>query len=221
MSEHDEKSDPSHDDSDGSADLRETVEHRPVVPMESSGLGQASSTPIDVSSDAEAVFNSIELFEGLTRIEIREIVSASEQMRLSAGELLFEQGDPANALYIVENGELQVRATSGAGEDIVLAVLGAGTVVGEMSLIGGGPRSATVESLSNCQIYRLEADSFAELREDNRTSAYKIILKLARVLGERRRQTDKRIEEVFADPGKHLDNFESQVHDILARIRKA
>ena len=221
MSHHEDNSDASHDDSEGSADLRETVEHRPVVPMESSGLGQASSTPLEMSSDAEAVFHSIELFEGLTRDEIREIVGASEQMRLSAGEVLFDQGDPANALYIVENGELQVRATSGAGEDIILAVLGSGTVVGEMSLIGGGPRSATVEALSNCQLYRLESGAFGELREENRPSAYKIILRLARVLGERRRQTDARIEEVFSDPGKHLDNFESQVHDILARIRKA
>jgi CRP-like cAMP-binding protein len=221
MSHNEDKSDPSHQESGGSADLRETVEHRPVVPMESSGLGQASSTPLDVSSDAESVFYSIELFDGLTRGEIREIVSASEQMMLSAGDILFEQNDPANALFIVENGELQVRATSGAGEDIVLAMLGSGTVVGEMSLIGGGPRSATVEALSDCHLYRLESEAFAELRAENSPAAYKIILRLARVLGERRRQTDARIEEVFADPAKHLDTFESQVHDILARIRKA
>ncbi|MGM0557265.1 MAG: cyclic nucleotide-binding domain-containing protein [Myxococcota bacterium] len=221
MSDNEDKSDPSREDSGGSADLRETVEHRPVVPLESGGLGQPSSTPLDVSSDAESVFHSIELFDGLTRGEIREIVSASEQMMLSAGEILFEQNDPANALFIVENGELQVRAASGAGEDIILAMLGSGTVVGEMSLIGGGPRSATVEALSDCQIYRLESDAFAALRAEKSSAAYKIILRLARILGERRRQTDERIEQVFADPANHLDSFESQVHDILARIRKA
>lgn len=221
MSHNEDKSDPSRDESAGAEDLRETVEHRPVVPMESSGLGQASSTPLEVSSDAESVFYSIDLFDGLTRGEIREIVGASDQMTLSAGDILFEQDDPAEALFIVESGELQVRATSGAGEDIILAMLGSGTVVGEMSLIGGGPRSATVEALSDCQIYRLEADAFAELRAANSPAAYKIILRLARILGERRRQTDARIDEVFEDPAKHLDSFESQVHDILARIRKA
>lgn len=202
----------------GASDLRATVGPRPAV---GEGVSGSARSSLEVSIEAESIFRAIDLFEDLEREEVREIVGAAQPMRLGAGEVLFEQGEPSDALFVIEHGEFQVRAASGAGEDIVLAMLSSGTVVGEMSLIGGGARSATVEAVSEAQIYRLDATAFAELRRRRSPAAYKIILRLARVLGERRRQTDARLAEVFADPAKHLDTFESQVHDILARIRKA
>ena len=206
---------------DGAADLTETAKLRPVIPDGGGGLGQSETSSAEMASDAESVFRSIELFEGLAAKEVREVVNACEQSTVPAGEELFAQGDDADALYIVETGELQVRATTPVGEDVVLAVLGSGTVVGEMSLIAGGPRSATVEVISDANIFKLGRDSFDELREAKRPAAYKIILRLARTLGERRRQTDARVEQVFTDPGQHLDEFENQVHEMLGRIHKA
>lgn len=205
---------------EGAADLTETVKLRPVIPDGEGGLGGASSSA-EVAPDAETVFRSIELFEKLSPEEVREVVGACEQLTVPAGEELFRQDDEADALYIVESGELQVRATTPAGEDVVLAVLGSGTVVGEMSLIAGGPRSASVEVISDASIFKLGRDSFDELRAARRPAAYKIILRLARILGERRRQTDARVEEVFDDPAQYLDNFESQVHEMLGRLKKA
>ncbi|MFU8805249.1 MAG: cyclic nucleotide-binding domain-containing protein [Bradymonadaceae bacterium] len=167
---------------------------------------------------AEVLFGSTELFKGLTQDEVREVVRASEIRTYAPGEALFEQGDAADALYIVEKGELTVRATTPMGEDIVIARLGSGTVVGEMSLIEGGPRSATVEALSECQIFRLSRESFEKLRTQKRPAAYKIILGLAATVGARRRQTDARVQEVFTDPASHIDAFESQVHEMLGRL---
>ena len=107
------------------------------------------------------------------------------------------------------------------GEDIVLAVLGSGTIVGELALIDGGPRSATVEALGDCDIYRLTRESFDALRAARNPAAYKVILNLASTVDARRRQTEARINEVFEDPAQHIDQFEGQVHDMLARLRKA
>jgi CRP/FNR family transcriptional regulator, cyclic AMP receptor protein len=217
----DEQDNPKPDESlDGAADLTETVKLRPVIPEGGGGLGGASSS-VEIAGEAESIFRSIELFEALDPNEVREIVGACQQLTPAAGDELFRQGDEADALYIVESGELQVRATTPAGEDVVLAMLGSGSVVGEMSLIAGGPRSASVEVLSDASLFKLGRDAFEELREARRPAAYKIIMRLARILGERRRQTDARVEEVFADPGEYLDNFESQVHEMLGRIKKA
>jgi CRP-like cAMP-binding protein len=90
-----------------------------------------------------------------------------------------------------------------------------------MSLIAGGPRSATVEVISTASVLRLSRDAFEELRRAKSVAAYRVILRLARILGERRRTTEERVNEVFADPSQYLDNFESQVHDMLGRIKKA
>ncbi len=168
---------------------------------------------------AESLFGQSELFSSLTQDEVREIVRASEQVSIEPGEHLFKQDDVADALYIVSSGELEVRATSTAGEEIVLAVLGSGTVVGEMSLIGGGPRSASVKALSPCQIFRLTQTAFKQLRAERKRSAYKVILQLSATIGERRRQTEARIQEVFDDPESHIDLFEHQLNDMLGRLR--
>lgn len=169
----------------------------------------------------ESIFTSIELFKGLSGQEVREMVRACKEVRYEPGEVLFKQGDDANALYIVGQGELEVVANSPVGEKVVLAVLGTGTVVGEMSLIEGGPRSATVEAVSQCRIFRLDHESFDAMRKARRPAAYKIILGLATTVGERRRQTDARVQEVFSDPASHIDSFESQLHEMLGRMRKS
>ena len=59
------------------------------------------------------------------------------------------------------------------------------------------------------------------MREKKRHSAYKLILNLAATLGERRRQADARVWEVFENPAQHIDGFESQLHDMIARMKKA
>ncbi len=170
---------------------------------------------------AQSIFSDIKLFEGLSNEEVREMVRACELVSFEPGDTLFEQGDEADALFIVGQGELEVVAQSTLGEKVVLAVLGAGTVVGEMSLIQGGPRSATVESVSESEVFRLDHDTFEEMRKQQSPAAYKIILGLAATVGERRRETDARIQEVFSDPASHIDSFESQLHEMLGRMRKS
>jgi CRP-like cAMP-binding protein len=212
--------------SEGSADLGDAVGERPEMPAETEGLRLGNPREFDDSADdqtdrEEYLFGAIEIFEQLSHEEIREIIAASTSRTVSAGEPLFEQGDEADALYIVVNGELQVRANTPVGEEVVLAVLGSGTIVGEMSLLDGGPRSAAVYAIADSTVYRLSREAFNELRDERRPAAYKVILQLASVLIERRRQTDARIEEVFDDPASHIDTFQNQVHEMLARMRKA
>ncbi len=189
----------------------------------STGLGSEGSSAVEEMSIAPGFFHQLELFEGLDSHEVREITRACERRTFEAGDVLFEQGDPAESLYMIENGELEVRAVGEqVGEEVVLAVLGSGTVVGEMAILEGtNPRSATVEVLSDTQAFVLSRKSFNKLREARRPVAYKLILNLAHIMGDRRRQTDKRVAEVFDDPATHIDAFESQVHEMLGRLRKA
>ena len=174
-----------------------------------------------VMVDTAELFRSSRLFQGLTPEEVREIIHVSEHLVLPEGESLFEQGDPARAMYVVAKGRLQVTSRTKVGEEVVLAELEKGTVVGEMSIIGGGSRSASVAAMAESELFRLSRDAFESLRSQDRPAAYKIIVRLARMLGDRRRRTDARIQEVFEDPSEHLEDFEEQVHEMLGQIRKA
>lgn len=205
----------------GSEDLRDTVERRPPLPEGRPAVATTPRDGVQAISAVENLFRASGLFRGMSDDEVREIVRTSKSRLLKAGEALFNQGETASALYIVEYGELEVRAQGALGEEVVLAMLGSGTVVGEMAILEGSPRSATVEALSDCRVFELSREDFEALRENRSRAAYKLIMNLAQTLGERRRQTDARVEEVFKDPSQHIENFENQVHDMLARIRKA
>jgi len=188
----------------------------------SSKLGDAGSSAVGELT-APGFFHQLELFEDLDSNEVREITRACVRKKFDAGEVLFEQGDEANSLYLIETGELEVRAVGAqVGEEVVLAVLGSGTVVGEMAILEGtNPRSATVEVLSETQAFILSRDNFNQLRRARRPVAYKLIMNLAQILGDRRRRADRRVAAVFDDPATHIDAFESQVHEMLGRLRKA
>lgn len=163
---------------------------------------------------------SIPLFENLTPEELREVYRATEFRELKEGETLFEQGDEAESMFALRDGQLEVRSSSPSGEDVVLAELDAGTIVGEMSIIGGGRRSATVEAATSSMLIELSRRQFDQLRDDDRPVAYKIMMQLARLLEKRRRETESRIDDVFEDPGSHIEQFEDQVHDLIAQLRK-
>ena len=205
--------------SQGAFNPADDVSERPQIPLEG-GLNLSVSVKSQDKGvlEVEHLFGQSPIFQGLLKEEIREVINHAVKL---PGEPLFSQGDEADALFIIQSGEVQVRASSPMGEDIVLAVLGSGTIVGELALIDGGPRSATVEALGDCDIYRLTRESFDALRAARNPAAYKVILNLASTVDARRRQTEARINEVFEDPAQHIDQFEGQVHDMLARLRKA
>ncbi len=178
----------------------------------------------EVSAESMAVspFDNVELFRGLDADELREIIHACERRVFQPGEVLFSEGEPAESMFLVEAGELEVRSRGDADDEVVLAVLGAGNVVGEMSILDGiSLRSATVKAIAEVAAFELTRDVFTELRNERSHAAYKLILNLARILGERRRRTDTRVAEVFADPKNHIDAFEAQVNDLLGRLKKA
>ena len=209
------------DDAQGSDNFTATVSARPQMPKGIDAVGARASSEVDSTFDAEQLFAETNLFRGLSTEEVREIVRVCEQRSFEAGEFVFTQGDKARALYMVQSGELQVSATTDFGGDLVLAQLGPGAVVGEMALLEGGLRSASVEALSKCVAFELSHEAFTALRAKRRHAAYKLILNLAVTLGDRRRHADARVWEVFENPAQHIDSFELQLNELMARLRKA
>lgn len=79
-------------------------------------------------------------------------------MRLAADKMLFLAGDPGDGCYLIDQGMLKVTIVSPAGGERILAILGAGAVVGELSMIDGAPRSTSVCAVreSNLRFVRRE-----------------------------------------------------------------
>ena len=107
----------------------------------------------------ELVVHLLQLFEGLDAEVLEELVPEVEWVSLRSGETLFRQGDAGDASYVVISGRLRVVAEGSAG-DRVLNEVGRGEIVGEMALLTGDDRSATVYAVRDTQLARLGEATF-------------------------------------------------------------
>jgi CRP-like cAMP-binding protein len=93
------------------------------------------------------------------------LLAAGPSRRYPAKSILFFEDDVAHDVLIVSNGEIKVSVTVG-GREVVLDVLGAGDILGELSAIDGGPRSATATALTAAEVVQVPIDAFATLLLD-------------------------------------------------------
>jgi len=86
----------------------------------------------------------VALFAGLPAAVLDEVAGLGRVRRFPAGQVLFSEGDPGDALAVLEAGVLRVGRYAAAGEEAVLAVVEAPAALGELALLDGRPRGATV-----------------------------------------------------------------------------
>ena len=96
-----------------------------------------------------------EMFGRVERDALIDLEPEFELVTLYGGEVLFHQGEVGDSLYIVISGRLRVVATMPDGREALLAELGAGETVGEMAVLSGEPRSATVYAMRDTELARL------------------------------------------------------------------
>jgi CRP/FNR family transcriptional regulator, cyclic AMP receptor protein len=126
------------------------------------------------------------LLTGLPEHFLASLFSRTTTVRLNADEALFLAGDTGDGCYRVEDGLLKVVMMSRAGSERILALLGLGAIVGELSLIDGLPRSASVVAVRPAKLSFLSRATFEEFA-DKHPEIYKSLLT---VIAERLRETD-------------------------------
>ena len=129
---------------------------------------------------------SSRLLSRLTPPLSTELFARAKLVRLAAGDILFRAGAAADGCYRVEDGLLKVAMVSGSGAERILAFLGRGDIVGELSIIDGLPRSATVMAVRDATVSFLSRAEF-EAFADKHPEVYKSLIRL---LAQRLRETD-------------------------------
>ena len=86
--------------------------------------------------------------------------------RVGEGEVVLREGDGGTSFYVVASGRLAVSKRDERGEAVVLAQLGEGDFFGEMALLSGAPRAATVVAEEPCELLEFRADGAARRRRD-------------------------------------------------------
>ena len=104
----------------------------------------------------------VPLFSGLPTEDLERLCQMVEEVSLPAGEQLFAEGDMGEWAYIIEDGQIEILKNVG-GRQVILAVRGAGEVIGEMSLLESAPRMATIRAKTDCRLIAISQEQLDRL----------------------------------------------------------
>ena len=131
----------------------------------------------------------VPLFSELSREELERISRVSVARSFPAGVRVFHEGDHSDACYLVRKGDLRVTREHPDGRAIALATLGAGDIFGELAMLDGEARSASVETLTDSELLALPAADVRRLLADHPGISVKLIAALTKRL----RETNERV----------------------------
>ncbi len=122
-----------------------------------------------------------------------------ETLKYKKGESIICEGERSDCAYIIEFGSVEVFKSLPNGEQQFLGVLNQGDIFGELGLIDGLPRSATVKALDACRIQKISHEAFNSLAQQNP----KALMPILKIIASRLRQTLKlvnRLENKRVEP---------------------
>jgi CRP/FNR family transcriptional regulator, cyclic AMP receptor protein len=139
------------------------------------------------------------LFDGLASESVDRMLAAARRVRLSRGEILFHEGDRAESVYLIESGKVAARISTPDGALVTVAVLGPGSAVGELALLGDDERrTATVQAVEPVVALALLRRDFAELRRQHPSVTEFLVTSLAATV----RRLDAQLVEAFHLPAE-------------------
>ena len=148
-----------------------------------------------------ALLASVPLFADLPASALLALGEAGHARLVRKGQIVFTEGDPGDALLVVAQGRLKVYVTSPQGAELVLALTAAGEAVGELGVLDGAPRSATVEALSDGELLRIDTAAVHRLLRTDPRAADPVIRCLCALV---RRLTGTSADLAFLDVPRRL-----------------
>jgi CRP/FNR family transcriptional regulator, cyclic AMP receptor protein len=173
-------------------------------------IGAGWAEGITMAEAAIATLAGVPLFADVNGATMRFLAVRLRRRTFRRGEAIVRQDDPAGALYVITAGTVKVTRLTDEGDESVLGLVGPGGCIGEVTVLDGGPRSATVIAVDAVETLALARDDLlAAIREDTELS-----VALIATLAARLRAADARLEDAyFADLPTRLARRLLQIAD--------
>lgn len=117
---------------------------------------------------------SVALFSGCTNKELEKVARASDEITMTAGTLIVDQGQTGREAFVILDGEVTVKRN---GRKV--ATLGPGNIVGELSLLDHGPRTATAVCDTDCTLLVIDQRRFLSVLDEVPAISHKLLASLA------------------------------------------
>src|SRR5262245_27112662 len=129
--------------------------------------------------DKRSQLLSVRLFQSLSPAALGDLFSELDWLSLSGGETLFRTGDTGDALYVVLSGRLRFLLEQSNGASEIIREVGRGETVGELALLTGNPRSATVLTIRDTDLARLSRRAFENALRKHPEIASQLVVQIA------------------------------------------
>ena len=146
--------------------------------------------------EATSFLKRVTLFSEIEESTLRELAKKLKPYTLSKGATLYREGEPADALYIIQSGRVRLLAIGEDGKEKTVSIFGRGDTFGETSLLTGAPHSLTVKVDSTAHFLVLHREDFENYIKKNPTAAFC----LSRLLSRRLLMATKRIYHESSSP---------------------
>jgi NTE family protein len=166
------------------------------------------------------LLSSVPLLSALDAPSLAALDAELKRVNVPGGQTLFRENDIADALYVVMSGCLGVSVSDGHGCDTLVSRIVAGETVGEMGILDGGFRSATVEALRDTELLRLDKSSCERLVEQYPRSMLSLMSLLVRRLRNTTRHLDDQaqVRTVALVSTDHYADHRRVAHDLVNRL---
>ena len=166
-----------------------------------------TDAPLKIDATVISTLMSCPLFEGLEEDDLRDVARLAQPFEVKKGSTLFKQSDTAQFLYIIGDGSLEALVHVPGQDDRQLSVSGRGDVVGELALIEGNIRSATVRALENTNGVKITRHGFLSLQATLSPTSLLVMRRLCAYLARRLRYVYGLLSTALKEDAVDLDSW--------------
>jgi len=148
-----------------------------------------------------ALLEQAPLFSVLRGEDMRDLAGKFHGVRYRRGEVIFREGEPAERLFLIDDGRVKLTTASPTGQELLVAVLGRGQIFGELAVVDRGTREMDARAMEDSKLFSLASDVFWSMMEGRPALARRLL----ELMGRRLRRADQATQDlVFFDAPTRL-----------------
>ena len=151
------------------------------------------------------------VLSGISDDVVHEVVALSRRRGFERGETVFHNGDLGDSLHLISSGHVAVRVTTPLGEVATLRILGAGSHFGDIALLNGGRRTASIVALDRVETLELAGADITRLRKDHPAFERAILTFLAATVAS---LSNVVVETMYLPAPRRLARRLAELHDL-------
>src|SRR5713101_4340626 len=152
--------------------------------------GSMAADLTGLSDEAQSLAR-VPLFKRLEPHELEKLAEEIDQVNYKAGEVIFNEHDRGDALYVLEEGSVRIWVTDEDMQEVTLAELQPGAFFGELAVLDRGERSTNATAITDIHLHRLSSDDFQQFLIEHPDCAIDVICEI----GARMRQTNQLVSQ--------------------------